>query len=1160
MARKSSFYYHDDCKQLAAFLLGLGLVVSAINPSVSAERALRSTAVTQLLATSRFERYRQWTDLMQAIYLREHQKVAKQISIGADVNYTLPGMDTPLRLALNVEDVRVAEMLLHAGANPDVCDDMGSTPLMQAVKGRNLKLVSALLRAKANVNAISNTHDSPILIAAEVGNPEILELLLRYGANHSVRNSRGQDSLWVAVEHKRASIVPILLRKNIDSPRHDQSGRSLMTLAAENGDSETIRLLARYGFSVNTVDRRGRSPLKAALFQSGLSSVLTLFELGADLRKLTQSDLTTIRGRAEAIPNISPEFMAQLVKLIDVSTVNRPRSDGRSPIHDAAMRGETKALKEMLKNKNNINLKDRSGYTPLHWAVQNGKTAAVLLLIERGADINLQNVYGATALHLASGLKDVGMVKVLLQHGAKVDIQDNHGSTPMRRAVDADAIEVVRLLIKAKANPNIRDDHGFSPYNDAVRSRKDSIVKLLIAEAGCKEIIRPDYSFNSCVLEMNASLDHNMRHKGEFFLLTELSKIAPDQHRLNVAAGLGQLDRVRSLLNAGVRPTNRSLSSAIRRDDVEIIKMLVKHGADVNEPDNFFHRAPVWHAVDSRNLPALETLLQLGAKPDVFVWSIDTPNSNRERRTPITEAIFVRGQEFVELLLRYGADPNLKLVEGRITTDGETYLIRAINKGAPEIVDLLLKYRADPNFQDSEGWTALRHLLHRIASMTKTRGGLPARNRESDKKMVSALLRHGARVDIDDANGGTPLQIASGINDADILQLLLEKYSQSIVRLPQSHPDRATYNRVLGIALLNAVAAENPGSVRLLLQMGADPNLQDTHFGTPVVISHLNSSKTSEIAMIFFSHGADPNMVASFGDTALNISVWKKYRDLSALLLKKGADPNVSGPDRATPFNTAIGAGDRELVRLMIAHGADVNRGDIKGWTPLMHFAHAGNLDGVRLLMQLHADESRLSVSGETALMIAVKAGHPEVAKQFSANARTINQQTNLGKTPLHQAVENGRTDLVTILLDAGADVEARNRNGLTPYLAAVESGHPGIIKLLQVRGADTNARTRIKPGVHPRISARYYPLGRNALMIAASRGSEEIVRGLISTNPGLVNAQDNDGNTALMYAIISRKPNIAKLLVANGAQSKLSNRMGISSDDMVAIIGASLQ
>ena len=136
-----------------------------------------------------------------------------------------------------------------------------------------------------------------------------------------------------------------------------------------------------------------------------------------------------------------------------------------------------------------------------------------------------------------------------------------------------------------------------------------------------------------------------------------------------------------------------SLFDACRHNLFDIAKLLIERGVDVNALDRY-HVSPLLAAIDSRYnynngfVNIVNLLLEHGANPNISGYI--------EEYTPLIKASEFGHIGVVKLLLKYNADVNIQAIDGR------TALIVASALGHFEIVKELVKYGADIHIKIKE--------------------------------------------------------------------------------------------------------------------------------------------------------------------------------------------------------------------------------------------------------------------------------------------------------------------------------------------------------------------------------------------------------------------------------------------------------------------------
>jgi ankyrin repeat protein len=130
------------------------------------------------------------------------------------------------------------------------------------------------------------------------------------------------------------------------------------------------------------------------------------------------------------------------------------------PLHQAAERGDTAQVQQLLDQGTDVNAKSAGNMTALMCAAGQGRVETVELLLNKGADVNAASDFvGWTALLEASYGGHTECVKVLLAHGANIDQRTIPISTlPSHNALEFarenNHPDIVQLIQAASRNGN----------------------------------------------------------------------------------------------------------------------------------------------------------------------------------------------------------------------------------------------------------------------------------------------------------------------------------------------------------------------------------------------------------------------------------------------------------------------------------------------------------------------------------------------------------------------------------------------------------------------------------------------------------------------------------------------------------------------------------
>ena len=163
-----------------------------------------------------------------------------------------------------------------------------------------------------------------------------------------------------------------------------------------------------------------------------------------------------------------------------------------SPVADAAMRGDTALVRQLLKQGADVNAAQGDGMTALHWSAARGDANQVAMLVYAGARLEASTRNGNyTPLHLAARAGRVAALKALLKAGADAKAATSAGgTTPLHFAAGMGSTESIQSLIDAGVPVDVRDSAwSMTPLMWAANYDRVDAVKLLLAKGADIEAV-----------------------------------------------------------------------------------------------------------------------------------------------------------------------------------------------------------------------------------------------------------------------------------------------------------------------------------------------------------------------------------------------------------------------------------------------------------------------------------------------------------------------------------------------------------------------------------------------------------------------------------------------------------------------------------------------
>jgi ankyrin repeat protein len=184
-----------------------------------------------------------------------------------------------------------------------------------------------------------------------------------------------------------------------------------------------------------------------------------------------------------------------------------------------------------------------------------------------------------------------------------------------------------------------------------------------------------------------------------------------------------------------------------------------------------------------------------------------------------------------------------------------------------------------------------------------------------DAAAVKALLSEGVDVNEKSPQGFTALMLAADEGHVEIVKLLIKAHADVNAEIVTLHIGQFT-------TLNYAVSSGNMEVIDALVEAGAELNPKN-FVGMPPFFLALQFSKDITFIKALLARGADVNLRAANGGTALMVAASASSPAIVQLLIEAGADVNAKTDEGGmTALSMAAEAGRDDIVQLLKRAGA----------------------------------------------------------------------------------------------------------------------------------------------------------------------------------------------------------------------------------------------
>jgi ankyrin repeat protein len=385
-----------------------------------------------------------------------------------------------------------------------------------------------------------------------------------------------------------------------------------------------------------------RNLLTKFSYQLGIYLLLPISLLQCDVTEnASNPTLPTYTTMQEDIEPEITEDMVQLAKTTGYNTLvgtlhaiqlsQEIITNKNLALQEAIQLGNIPIIAILLANKvGDIEAKDHEGKTPLHIAAIKGNSELVSYLLEQRAPIDAQDKEGKTPLRWAAREGHVPVAKLLISSGCNLYIQDKQGKTAIQGAAAYAHFEIIDMLLETVEKRHGRSEkisiakgllNGWLPqvYTPGLTDQKYAHIlgiHKILAKHGTNIIPQTEKEQKRLIAVAQRIGEQELVNHIQCKLIID-AKDHEGKTQLHKAAETGDTELVQKLLGQNAEIDIQDVTGqtpfhlACRTGHSEIVNMLIAHHADINKKD-YQNNRPITEALVHEHIEVLKILKKQG--------------------------------------------------------------------------------------------------------------------------------------------------------------------------------------------------------------------------------------------------------------------------------------------------------------------------------------------------------------------------------------------------------------------------------------------------------------------------------------------------------------------------------------------------------------------